>query len=245
LRRLAEARPAQWRIRQRLGDALGRLGRHREAADALIQARNAGGDRLTGDPEWWHQLGLALLASGDNEGHRRLCREMMMQYGPDGLGPVTELKRDFLGDIVQVCCAGTHPVGAWEFLLDKARADKDDLQIAMLLARAGRFVDAKEHLDKVGGGDYGVTFGEALRAIVHQRLGNLEEARNNLQNARSMIRDYGKSYLEWSAWDSGSFGWTWDDMLALKLCTREAEILIEGNDVGFPADPFARREKVP
>jgi hypothetical protein len=37
----------------------------------------------------------------------------------------------------------------------------------------------------------------------------------------------------------------WDDMLALKLCVREAELLIEGKDDGFPADPFARRERTP
>ena len=239
LKRLTEAGPEQWRFHHRLGDVLGRLGRYREAADALFRARNLGGERLMGDPVWWHQVGLALSASGDREGHRTLCREMMVHYGADGPDPLAQLKSEDVRDIVQVCVAGTRLLDGWQRLLDKVRTDKDDLSIALLLARAGRFGEAKDHLEKVEGDD-GATFGEALRAIVHQRLGHLDEARNHLKSDRSTIRDFGKGYLYWSAWDSGFAGWTWEDMLSLKLLTHEAELLIEGNDSGYTADPFVR-----
>jgi len=62
--------------------------------------------------------------------------------------------------------------------------------------------------------------------------------------------DFEKNYLERAANDRGLAVWpldymlgqkqTWHYMLAPKLLTREAELLIEGNDAGFPANPFAR-----
>ncbi len=71
LTRLINSEPRQWRYLQRLGEALGRLGRYREAAAAFQQALQIGGAPVKEDARWWSCTGLCLLASGDEKGYTR------------------------------------------------------------------------------------------------------------------------------------------------------------------------------
>ena len=81
LKRLIEAEPMQWRYHQRLGNALGWLGRYLDAAVSFLRAREIGGSDTEKDLNWWTCAGLSLLASGNEQAHLMLCQEMLERVG--------------------------------------------------------------------------------------------------------------------------------------------------------------------
>ena len=124
------------------------------------------------------------------------------------------------------------PIEGWESVFAMLE-DGMDLEKGMLLARTSRLEECERYLEKgEEGGDQ-----SAFLALVHYRLGHPNEARKHLEDAKSALSTWGNSHLDTSAWDGGHFGWTWEDMLVVKLIAREAESLIL--DADFPKDPFA------
>ncbi len=233
LTRLIDAEPGQWRHRQRLGEALGRLGRYREAASAFQQALQIGGAPVKEDARWWSCTGLCLLASGDEKGYRELRREMiersiaaqqrcpilLLSAGSSPLGNGPEVKR-----LLQ--------------LISKEAPLESSEACAFVLVRMGRYREALKYLEKnVDKGDGSVDYDYIMPfiAIIHHQLGHSVKAREYLAMAMSTLASIEKKGLAGLLDPSHS----WDDALAFKLVTLEAKALIEGGNDNLPSDPFA------
>ena len=163
----------------------------------------------------------------------------MIQYDADGLEPLAQLKREFFGDIVQMCCAGSHPVGRWELLLEK-------VALVRMTCGSPRFLlePADSSRRRIIWPSFKVEFRgydvAALGAIIYQKLGQVEE--EEITWKARLAGEYGN--MERAAL-SGQHGivaaLAGRGVTCLPLSfSREAEQLIEGNDVGFPANPIAR-----
>jgi len=238
LTRLIEAEPGQWRHHQRLGNALGWLGRYQDAAFAFQRANKIAGSSAQKDLDWWTCTGLSLLASGDEKGYTALCQEMVERVRDPRQG-AWSLR--LLTSGPSALAGGKPPV---ERFLDRVSTDpssRSSCTGALLLMRSGRFLeeDLRElervlqdsrlswwsfvSLDE----DFGRSDLPPFLAIAHHRLGHPLEARKYLAEAKSRL----------SQLNVESDGWA--RALATTLVTREAEALIERVNDNLPTDPFA------
>ncbi len=238
LTRLIEAEPAQWRHHQRLGNALGWLGRYRDAVVAYEQARELGGSSAQKDLDWWTCTGLSLLASGDEKGYTALCQDMvervsdprqgawslrLLTTGPSALAGGTPALERFLDRVStdpssRSSCAGALlVVRSGKFLEEDLRVLERILQDSQVSWTG--FVSLDEDLDQIDV--------PAFLAIAHHRLGHPLEARKYLAEARSRLSQLNVERDGWAR------------ALATKLVTREAEALIERANDNLPTDPFA------
>jgi hypothetical protein len=239
LTRLIEAEPGQWRHHQRLGNALGWLGRYQDAALAFQRARKIGGWSVLRDLDWWTGTGLSLLASGDERSYTTLCQEMVEHVGDPRQG-AWSLR--LLTSGPSALAAGSPPVDRF---LDRVFTEplcRSTFAGALLLMRSGKFLEAglQEWERNLQGSraawsgfcDLDEEFDRsdlpAFLAIAHHRLGHPLEARKQLAEAKSHL---GQLNVERQGWARA---------LATKLVAREAEALIEGVNDNIPTDPFAR-----
>ncbi len=231
LRRLTLAEPKQWRHYQRMGEALCQLGRYRDAVSAFMQARNSCGKQWSERPNTLFQLGLASLAASDKANYHQVCRELLRLDAK-----VVDAKYK----AVELLLAGAWPPDGWGHDLDPsvARLIGDGATPeALLLIRAGQFEKVLRHINLRTGNTPVYLYeycDKPLLAILHRRLEHTVEARENLNQARAEFRDL----VVWEPDRRGLF-WRWEGRLLFELVIREAADLIEGDDAGFPANPFA------
>ena len=240
LARLTAAEPNQWRYHQRLGNALGWLGRYPEAASSFLQARKIGGSNVEKNLGWWIEEGLSMLASGDEKGYTKMCQEMLERVSePRESGWSLTL----LASGSSALTRGSPPVDRFLDQVFSDPAQRASCTGALLLIRSGRFEEGLSVLNHelqdsamswsgFGGSDeLALDRADlpAFLAISHHRLGHQAEARRCLAEARSHLAQI-----------HGQREWALD--LAIKLVTREAESLVdrENNKLpDVPPDPFA------
>ncbi len=201
LKRLIDAEPGQWRHRQRLGEALGGLGRYREAASAFQQALQIGGDRVKEDARWWSCTGLCLLASGDEKGYRELRHEMIER---------SIETQQFGRNILLLLSAGSSPLGNGPEVkrLLQLMGKEDPLESsedgALILVRTGRNREALKYLEEYIDAGYGtspdlryadIDYLIPFLALVHHRLGHPVKAREFLAKAMSTLASIEKKGL--------------------------------------------------
>jgi predicted Ser/Thr protein kinase/tetratricopeptide (TPR) repeat protein len=267
LTRLTLAQPNQWRYKRRLGDSLGRLGRYREALSAFRQARILSA-KGSADETLHCQLGLLLLASGDERAYHAYCKEVKARFETRLVTEVrgSNLALDSRFSILMLFTSGPWPREGWGPDIDAfvsewirtspswtqshySQSDWSHIEMnqsipqeaeAYRLMRAGRYEAALHILRETEQKQIGLLPFESYRlpflAILHHRLGNDVEARKYLEQARSWLREVEEKRSYHTTWD-GPVGIRWDHVLAVKLVTREAEVLIDTPEL--PADPFA------
>lgn len=187
--RVIKVRPRDARLWLTRADRLGRRGRWHEAAAASANAVEA----EPGDSSTWNYDAALRLRTGDVEGYRRDCREMLARFRSAGHPYVTDytaktclLLPDAVPDLRPVLelarrpLAGTEkdPAHRW-FLVCRALADY----------RAGQFAAAVAGVNRVtptpDGGSLDAT-AYVILALAEQRRGRPAEARQALARARAL-----------------------------------------------------------
>jgi WD40 repeat protein/tetratricopeptide (TPR) repeat protein len=175
-------------------------------------------------------LALSLLSTGDQDGMRELCADLLRQFG-------TTTDPAVANSVAWTCALGVDAeadlaalVRLAELAVNGASEENKHRYLNSLGAafyRAGRFEDALRRLEegiRKGGG--GSVFQDwAFLALAHHRLGHRIEARHWLDRLRSYRPDTKPNTF-------------WHD-LELRLLRREAEAVIHFDPI-FPTDPFAR-----
>jgi tetratricopeptide (TPR) repeat protein len=172
------------------GHAHAELEEWRQSAEDRAQ----GIQRGVGRNEWWfwHEQALARLGSGDRQGYRDLCAEMLNRFG--------ETEEDWIAFPVATACVlapegmggSTRPLELAERIVSRDTGFHSPeweyrTTLALALYRAGRFEPAieraKESMAASPYGDNGINW--LLLAMAHHRLGQSEEARHWLQKGRN------------------------------------------------------------
>jgi hypothetical protein len=142
----------------------------------------------------WYLLGTLCLAADDDEGYRRVCREMVKRFGDTGDPNVAErtaklsmLKADagldagVLAKLADRAIAGTEKHGDYRwFALVKGLAEYHAGRHAEAVDWVGRHARSATgpHID-------GIAF--AIVAMSQHRLGRAEEAKAALTSARTVL----------------------------------------------------------
>jgi tetratricopeptide (TPR) repeat protein len=182
----------------------------------------------------WYARAVLCLHTGDVEGYRRACRQMLERFGQSGDEVTAErlaksclLLPNSVPDAKQVQKLA-------EKLIEK-RPSPSYLMIKGLADyRAGRYTGAIERLKcfysqaNFSAPLHGAAF--ALLAMAHHRLGHAEEARVALVNARRITNEITARRETRMYYDS-----SWPDGLHCELLCREAEALLKGAGAGQPA----------
>jgi WD40 repeat protein/tetratricopeptide (TPR) repeat protein len=204
----AELWTARGRIEAERGD-------WRKAADDLGKAVHLGEANGT----VWCQHALALLASGDEMGYRRLCGRLAKRFGDSK-------DESVLGRVVTTCTLLDGVLRDWKPLLQNSRlavkthpqSADNWRQLAMLLYRAGQFDEAVKSLQRGMELDPNPQArDELLMALAAQRQGRAEDAKKWLDKAEQIQRDRAKDARE-----------SWEDHLVYQTLHREAEKLAKG-----------------
>ena len=179
----------------------------------------------------WYGEAPVRLQLGDVEGYRRACREMLARFGhtdnpniaertaktcllaPDAVGTLEPVLR--LADQALIGTEGRDNY-RW-YLLDGGLADY----------RAGRFAAAvarlRKSLSPAAPTMYLDATADVVLALAQQRLGQADEAKQALADARELEQRFPKV---------GSLGASWHDWLRYHLLRREAEALLGGAEPG-------------
>jgi tetratricopeptide (TPR) repeat protein len=184
-------------------------------------------------PEYHRAL---LFFSGDLEGYRRAIREE--------LAAVKERNPNLFGSLEML--------GQFEFPRADATGpppqyDQDGwerLKRGVNDYREGRYAGAIRQLTEVtrsSARSSARTVAHLFLAMAHQRLGQVAEARRELDAVRKgpdvLKRDRWFGVPELASGELMSYGWT--ELVIATIVLREAEALIVYDPI-FPADPFAR-----
>jgi WD40 repeat protein len=188
--------------------------------------------RARPDDHWLWVIATELLVmSGDVEGYRKHCRDMLEQFGetknpiiaertakacllmPDGISDLTPVLR--LSDLA---LDGTEKHGYYNYFL---------MANGLAKYRAGQFDRAIEQSKKCLTPEQPVIGwnGPAylVLAMAHHRLGHADEAKQALDKAREII-----DVDSWPKVGSGNLGDGWHDVLITHLLRQEAEQMISG-----------------
>jgi tetratricopeptide (TPR) repeat protein len=186
----------------------------------------------------WYRLAALRLSTGDVEGYRVGCREMLERFGqadtpveiadrvaktcllaPDAVEDVAHVQR-----LVERAVTDTrqHPFYRW-FLLTKGLAEY----------RAGRDADAVEWLTRFGPREDGVHWNAtafSLLAMAQHRLGRVKESLAALDSAQAIIAQSMPNPQKGQPFDNVN---NWLDWLHPQLLCREAgELLRKKSEVG-------------
>jgi serine/threonine protein kinase/tetratricopeptide (TPR) repeat protein len=172
----------------------------------------------------WANYAKVLLANGDLPGYRRVCAQMMREFG-DTLGLPA------LFDIIYAGTLGpTEPaeLARWLELAEREvavqpNADWRMVRLAQVRYRSGHFKEALQALDQSGALDER----EPLRAMVHHRLGQSKEAREWLTLSDQRSKKIAQDYMEVDALILPPMQWNW---AAFQYLRREAHELIDGGE---------------
>jgi len=187
--KMIERRPTVAMLFQRRGAVYARLEDWENAAADLARAVDLQPD----DFRNWEAWGPYCLQMGDKEGYRAACRGAFARFADDRTHPVVRI------DLVVLCCLGESTsvaLGQLEEVLDCARSQWDNydrgfvgLANGLAAYRSGRFQQAADALASTGFGNPAKdeTLAVILRAMAQQRLGQTDEARRLLHDARDRI----------------------------------------------------------
>jgi len=203
----------------------GRRGRWREATEMV--ARIVELDPKDVDARWYHQA--LLFFTGDVESYRRASRDAVAAI--DEANPNLAGWDQLLGpfEFPRPVAIGPFPPG-------------DALSRGISAYREGHYAIAIRELaesrDSINH-PFRLTLVHVFLAMAHQRLGQVAEARRELDATRKRLDGLGRTF--WHGPPTGGelmdYGWT--EWVIATLVRHEAEALIVYDPI-FPADPFAR-----
>ena len=179
---------------------------------------------------------LALLATDDRLGYRRLCRRLVEQYRDTSDASLAR-------EVAHLCSMGPAALddyGPCVELAERAvaaRGGHDSLStLGAILYRAGRFSHAVRHLQQAVSvhGEGGSPQDQLFLAMAYHALGDDARAREELKKTELSI----PRTIELEAEKRGRVRWPddWMTPTELRLLRAEAESLLM--DSAFPANPF-------
>jgi tetratricopeptide (TPR) repeat protein len=186
----------------------------------------------------WYQQTTLLLASGDEQGYRRHCREMLDRFGATDDPVIAE--RTAKSCLLLPC--GTEQLHAAASLAETALAKGAghkffpffELAKGLVEYREGNFGAAEQRLGKLvadGNPDWNLAPPAYLiLAMAQHRLGQAAKAGESLNRAAKI--------MDQQVPDLANAGGSWHGWLINQIFRSEAEALIL-YDPMFPADPFA------
>jgi WD40 repeat protein/tetratricopeptide (TPR) repeat protein len=218
--RAVELKTADRNIWSLRGRAYAELGQWAEAAGDLDRA--AGIDR--DNPQAWQRHALALLASNNLGQYRPLCVNMSKRFrgstNPQALYTLARtcvLAPDALTDLRPLIQA-LEREGS-----DSALEAGRRLALGALLYRSGKFEEAAGLFQQAlkSPGDGGLAVARFFLAMTHQRLGQTDEAKKQLEAAVQWLDQANRK----KPGEAGSL--SWDRRLELQLLRKEAAGLIQ------------------
>jgi tetratricopeptide (TPR) repeat protein len=187
------------------------------------------------DPLPYYRQALLRLQMGDVPGYRRVCADMLGQFGMEGNAESARWT-------VWTCVLAADAVTNWKLplqLAEKAAADKPTSYWALnyhgtVLYRAGQYEEALQRLTEAEAAWqpedeklYAREYNWLLLAMIHRRLGRLEEAKEWLvKAAQSIDGETQQAPKELAA----ATAWPWNRRLTLQFFRREAEELLAMQD---------------
>jgi Flp pilus assembly protein TadD len=225
LDRLIAATPRDGSLHARRGNALVQLGRWSEAAGDYAKAIEGKPD----DPDLRYMHALALLGAGDRDGYRRACAAALGRFAATDAPAVAHR-------VVHTCVAGPDAVADATPLVRLARlavpySRGNDRILGAALLRSGHPEEALARFQEAGKGFLPESWDWLFLALIHHRLGDADQARQDLDKAAGQV----------DARDSrgGASGWQhWTAQVEAHCLRREVEALLMG--AAFPADPFQK-----
>jgi tetratricopeptide (TPR) repeat protein len=201
---------------------------------ALGQWANAAADYAEqvkldpGNEAYWYRSAALRLQTGDVEGYRRACREMLQRFGNTDNRAVAE-------QTAKTCSLIPDAVGQFEPVLQLAdravKGREPDRWIALTKAlaeyRAGRHEVAIDWLNRVSpkaDGEHLDATAFAVLSLAQHRLGRTPKARVALASARAILAHKMPDPAK-GRW----FGGDWHDWLRAGILAREAEDVLKGN----------------
>jgi tetratricopeptide (TPR) repeat protein len=222
---VAALRPQDLRLWAGRTERLGRQGRWKEAADAVERVV-----ALNPADHWvWYQQAPLLLFTGDREGYRRVCRQMLTRFSESEQTYIAErtaktclLAPDAVDDPRILVRLTTYAVsgGAKEkffkyYCLARGLAGY----------RAGQFAEAIDWLNRslTPGAEvvYLDGISHVVLAMAQHRLGRPNEARQALAEARRLVEAKAPGVAR------GDYGLAWADWLRYEILRREAEAMVQ------------------
>jgi tetratricopeptide (TPR) repeat protein/serine/threonine protein kinase/formylglycine-generating enzyme required for sulfatase activity len=221
-------RPDLGGVHNVVGHAYARSGQWDKAAPALARAVELHPSDVW---PWWRSATLS-LHTGDFEGYRRACREMIERFGKTDDPTIAShtvrvclLLPDAVADLERAVkladrnLKGNEKYHAYNYnwlVLDRGLAEY----------RAGQYAAAAERLKQLSPNADGVhldTSAFAVLAMAQHRLGQVEAARAALVNAQAIIAKKTPDPAK-----GQPFGHDWPEWLHCQVLSREAEVLIVG-----------------
>jgi WD40 repeat protein/Flp pilus assembly protein TadD len=223
LERLIARQPIRPELHDRKGRALAELGRWAQAAAAFAQATRLDADR----PGPWYRHALLRLQTGDRDGYRRACADMLTRFTAeeDVAGAQLTLRACVLAggkdeEAPRVLAlaqryVATNPEdrsASWMYgaALYRARLWNDAVRVLREAARKESKEDTILHC--------------LFLAMTHHALDEREQARKYLQQAAELI---GQTMKDAAPGGAANPRLTWADRLELVLLSREAEALLK------------------
>jgi serine/threonine protein kinase/WD40 repeat protein/tetratricopeptide (TPR) repeat protein len=225
--RVAQLRPKDYQ----LWIARARYHAHRGQWPQLADDVAAALKRSSQTPGSWFALALVRLQSGDPEGYRQACREMLERFGDRAGMPVTYntalaclLLPDAVADfkpvvhVAERAVTGTERYANYRFyVLTRALADYREGQYAHVVDRLSSSPPRPD-------GDVGDSWAFFCLALAHHRLGQAEQARQELGKGRELLERHWPKLAQGEQFANN----TWQEWLVCRFLCREAETLIEG-----------------
>jgi serine/threonine protein kinase/tetratricopeptide (TPR) repeat protein len=195
----------EWRVWRRLGHAYAAEGRWSEAAGEFAKVIAASPD----DPQLWHHVGLLRLYSGDTDGYRKLCADMLRRFGQAE-------DQNALHFLVLTCVLGENGVADLQPVVRAAEKlapeGRKKWLLGMALCRAGRLEEALQKLNEAEKLAGLRQWNWLFLSISHGRLGQTEEARRWLAKADD-------------SWPKLAKVLHWTERLQWEVLRREAQAL--------------------
>jgi tetratricopeptide (TPR) repeat protein len=225
--RLVQIRPRNRTLLIARFHYFGRRHRWREAAEMV--ARIIELDPKDDSARGYHRA--LLLFTGDVEGYRRACRDVLAarkQVNPN-VGGWFQLLGQF--EFPRAVEIGPLPPGADASSSRGITAYREG-QYASTIRELAGVLDSTRH-------PYRLTLAHLFLAMAHQRLGQVAEARRELDAARKLLDGLGRIYGFRDSTEGELMDYGWTEWVQATIIRNEAEALIVYDPI-FPADPFAR-----
>jgi tetratricopeptide (TPR) repeat protein len=202
------------------GEAPATAGRWDEAAAACDQAV----EQCPEDWESWYHAALVHLLRGDADGYRRLCSRALERFDRTD-DPFAAVYLAWAG--VLDAEAKVDPAALLRLAERAAAADPDGYlmlrSLGAALLRAGQPKAAVRRLNQALGVQQQSPATWLLLALAHQRLGQIDEARNRLRQAQRWIDQATPSKPKGTVVLPGSDSLPWTERFGLLQLRREAE----------------------